>query len=267
MDFDWGNFVSTLVGAFAGALGAYWFNIKQEEKQQKENEKSQLVQLFYDLNILSKYLCIYGSNVIQLITNIYNGATPYNTPLYMEPETINIDKLGFITLKSNKMYEILAHTRMNIASIYEQGIIYNEKVINKKKDTITQLVSICFLFPKLMAMIYVCFFNINSILIKYYKSDNLIKDNILNSMSEILEILDNYKKEHNEISNNKDNICMYTGKPYTQEQINQEKENIDYIDYILNDWILDFGLSKKSIKNIVNNIKNKLHGNEVKNDL
>ena len=268
MDFDWSNFFSTLIGAFAGAWGAYCFNLKQAENQQKESEKSQLVQLFYDINILSKYLCRYASNAIRLVENICNGLIPYNTPLYMDTETIDIDKLGFITLKSNKMYEILSHTRMELVTIFEQGVIYNEAVIAKKKDTMMQLVSICVLFPKLIAMVYVNLFNINSMLMKYYKSENLIKDNILNSMAEMLEIIEGTKKQYNEIINSKDIICLYTGKPYTQEQKDGEKEDLEYIEYILNDWILDFGLSKKHKQKIKADITEKLSKiEEVENDL
>ncbi len=261
MNFDWSNFFSTLVGAFAGAWGAYCFNLRQADKQQKETEKAQLVQLFYDLNILSKYIYRYGSNAVQLVENIYNGSTPYNTPLSMDPETIDIEKLGFITLKSNKMYEILAHTRMEIVTIFEQGIVYNEAVIRKKKDTIMQLVSICILFPKLIAMIYVSLFNINSMLMKYYKSDNLIKDNVINSMAEMLSIIESAKKQYNQIINSKKIICMYTGKPYTQEQKDGEKEDLEYIEYVLREWVLDFGLSKKDKLKIENDIKNKLAEN------
>ena len=268
MTFDWGNFFSTLAGAFAGAYGAYFFNLKQAESQQKDTEKSQLVQLFYDLNILSKYLHRYGSNAMQLVENIYNGSTPHNTPLYMDPETIDIDKLGFITLKSNKLYEILSHTRMEAAIIFEQGVVYNEAVIRKKKDTILQLAAICILFPKLIAMIYVSLFNINSMLMKFYKSDNLIKENVLNSMAEMLKILDDTKKQFNEVINSKDLICMYTGEPYSQEQKDNMKENLEYIKYVLDEWILDFGLSKKNIQEIKEDITKKLLENkEAKNDL
>ena len=269
MCIDWNNLFSTLIGAGAGAWGAYCFNLKQAEKQQKESEKSQLVQLFYDINILSKYLCRYASNAVQLAENICNGSVPYNTPLYMDPETIDIDKLGFITLKSNKMYEILSHTRMELVTIFEQGFIYNEAVARKKKDTMMQLVAICTLFPKLIAMIYVSLFNINSMLMKYYKSENLIKDNILNSMAEMLQIIDNAKKQYNEIIDSKDIICMYTGEPYTKEQKDGEKEDLEYIEYVLNEWVLDFGLSDGAKQRIKDDILKKLSETteEAENDL
>lgn len=243
--FDWNNLFSTLIGAGVGALGAYCFNLKQAEKLQKEEEKAQLIQLFYDLHILSKYLCRYASNVQNLAEDICNGLIPYNTPITMDPEIIDIQKLGFITVKSNKMYEILSHTRMELVKIYEQGLIYNEAVVKKKKDSIMQLVSICIIFPKLLTMIYVSLYNINSMLIKYYESENLIKDNILNQMAEMLEIIDNAKKQYNTVIESKDMICLYTGKLYTQEQKDGEKEDLEYIEYVLNEWILDFGLNKK----------------------
>lgn len=255
MKLDFANFLTTISATGFGAWGAYLFSLKQEEKRQKEAEKSQLVQLFYDLNILSKYIYRYGTNVKKLAQSICNGTSPYNTPIAMDSETIDIEKLGFITLKSNKMYEILSHTRMEILTIFEQGIIYNETVIKKKKDTIAQLVTICILFPKLVTMIYVCLININSMLIKYYNVDNLIKDNILNTMTEMLEVIENAKKEYNNVINNEELICFYTGKPYTQEQKDGEREDLEYIEYVLNDWILDFELKNSGLKSILNYIK------------
>lgn len=267
MFFDLGNFFTTLSGAFVGAFGAYLFNLKQAKNNKAELEKAQLTQLFYDLYILTKYLCRYVSNVQNLAENICKGTIPYNTPLSMDPETIVIEKLGFITAKSNKMYEILSYTRMELVAIFEQGIIYNEAVIRKKKDSIMQLVAICILAPKLLAMIYVSLFNINSMLLKHYKSENLIKDNILNGLAEMLELIDNVKKQYIEIENSNDMICLYTGEPYTQEQKDGNKEDLEYIDYVLNDWVLDFGLSKKEKQKFEKDIRNKLAENiKVNND-
>ncbi len=266
MDFDIGNFLTTLAGAFVGALGAYLFNLKQTKNSKMEDEKAQLTQLFYDLYILTKYLCRYISNVQNLAENICKGTTPYNTPLSIDPETIVIEKLGFITAKSNKMYEILSYTRMELVTIFEQGIIYNEAVIRKKKDSIMQLVAICILAPKLLAMIYVSLFNINSMLLKHYKSENLIKDNVLNGLAEMLELIDNVKKQYMEIENSNDMVCLYTGKPYTQEQKDGNKEDLEYIDYVLNDWVLDFGLSKKEKQKIEKDIRRKLAENQGTNN-
>lgn len=266
---DWGNFWTALFAAGFGAYGAYLFNIKQIKNQQKDIEKSQLLQLFYDLNILSKYVCRYVSNTKNLAENICNGSVPYNTPLTMDPETIDIEKLGFITLKSNKMYEILSHTRMELMTIFEQGVVYNEAVIRKKKDTLMQLIAICILAPKLITMLYVSLFNVNSMLMKYYNSKNLITDNILNNLAEMLEIIDNIKKEYQEVINNDSLICLYTGEKYTQEQKEGIKEDLEYIGYVLKEWILDFGLSQNAKQNIEKDIKNTLIklGEDPANDL
>ena len=64
-----------------------------------------------------------------------------------------------------------------------------------------------------------------------------------------------------EIENSNDMVCLYTGKPYTQEQKDGNKEDLEYIDYVLNDWVLDFGLSKKEKQKIEKDIRGKLAEN------
>jgi hypothetical protein len=40
---DWNNLLSTFIGAFAGAMGAYFCNIKQANDELKSNEKAKLL--------------------------------------------------------------------------------------------------------------------------------------------------------------------------------------------------------------------------------
>jgi len=256
--FDWNNLFSTLIGAGVGALGAYCFNLKQAEKLQKEEEKAKLMQLFYDINILSKFMYSFCTNTINLIEEICRASTPYDTPLQMDPETIDINKLGFITQKSNRMYEILVHTRLEVITIYERGIIYNESIMRGKKDSLKHLILISILYPKIMAMLFVNLYNINALLMKYYNVENLIKDNILNTMGEILYIIDKGKKQCEDLKIDKEYICMYTGEPFSEEQIEQLSKNMQDVEYILKEWLLDFGLSKKNKLEIKNAIEEKL---------
>lgn len=266
--FEWSNFFSTLAGAGFGAWGAYLFNLKQEDNRQKQIEKAKLVTLFYDMNIFAKYLYIYGSNTIKLANSICEGDIPYNTPLSIDIDNIKLDKLDFIANKNCQMYEILYHTFVDIVDIKEQGYIYNEAVIRKKEDSLMQLIAINKLFPRIMAKIYACMFNINSLLIKDYNSENLIKDNIINSMAELLGFIDNVKKQYIEIIKDDSYFCKYTNKPFSTEQKELIKEDINYLDYILNTWIIDFKINKKKRQKIQADIQVVLDKNrEVENDL
>ncbi len=259
--FDWGDFWTALFASFFGALAAFYLNILAENKKQKEKERSILIQLFYDINLIAKYFYLYSSNVNTLIISISKGKTPYNTTLSVNAENININNCGFIANYSCKLYETLTHMQLNIFKTIEQGIIYNEAVINKKKDTILQLLAINELFPKILAQIYTNLYSINALLISKYKNENLIKDNLLNTFAEIQMFISEVKKQYNDILKDDSYIYLVTGKKYTKEQKENILENLNYIDYIMNTWIEDFKLNSKIKKQIETSIQNIIKSN------
>ena len=259
--FDWGDFWTALFAAFFGALAAFYLNILAENKNQKEKERSILIQLFYDINLIAKYFYLYSNNVNTLIISTSKGKTPYNTPLCVNAENININDCGFIANYSCKLYETLTHMQLNIVKTIEQGIIYNEAVINKKKDAILQLLAINELFPKVLAQVYTNLYSINALLISKYKNENLIKDNLLNTFAEIQMFISEAKKQYNNILKDDSYIYLVTGKKYTKEQKENILENIDYIDCIMNTWIEDFKLNSKIKKQIEASIQNVIKSN------
>ena len=259
--FDWGDFWTALFASFFGALAAFYLNILAENKKQKEKERSILIQLFYDINLIAKYFYLYSSNVNTLIISISKGKTPYNTTLSVNAENININNCGFIANYSCKLYETLTHMQLNIFKTIEQGIIYNEAVINKKKDTILQLLAINELFPKILAQIYTNLYSINALLISKYKNENLIKDNLFNTFAEIQMFISEVKKQYNDILKDDSYIYLVTGKKYTKEQKENILENLNYIDYIMNTWIEDFKLNSKIKKQIETSIQNIIKSN------
>lgn len=249
MNLDWGNFFVTLFAVIVGAVGAYYFNIRQENKKQKEIEKAQLTQLFYDLHILSKEIYEHYSNALQVIDNITKDKEYYllNSPIDLK--AIDIDKFGFITLKSNKMYEILTYTKNECSDFIEQYNKYNNDLIDKKtKYSLGYLKNIEILTPKLLTMIYVNLLNINAVLVKYYRSKNLIEDIASKNIKKLSTFINQAKKNYEEIINNPKLIDKYTNKPYTIDEKEGYKKDLDYINYVLNEWILDFDLSKKEKK-------------------
>ncbi len=252
INIDWANCIITVFAAAFGAWGAYRFNIRQENKSQKEIEKAQLIQLFYDLHILSKYILKNGLDSIKITDKkeYYELSSSINTNI------INIDNFGFITSKSNKTYEILAHTKIETVTFIEQSIAFNDCLIkNKIASAIYHLKNVQILYPKLITMIYVSLLNINSMLIKYYRSKNLIEDIASKNIKKLSTFINRAKKNYEEIINNPKLIDKYTNKPYTIEEKEGYKKDLDYINYVLNEWILDFDLSKKE-KNIIDkNIK------------
>lgn len=252
MNIDWANCIVTVFAAGFGAWGAYRFNIRQERKAQKDIEKAQLTQLFYDLHILSKYIYENGSNSIEIANkkNYYELVSSINTKI------IDIDNLGFITSKSNKMYEILTHTKMEIVTFIEQSIAFNKCLIaGKIQSAFYHLKNVQVLYPKIITMIYVSLLNINAMLIKYYKNKNLIEDIASKNIKKLSTFINQAKKNYEGIINNPKLIDKYTNKPYTEEEKKGYKKDLDYINYVLNEWILDFKLSKKEKKIIEKNIK------------
>jgi len=256
MNIDWGSFFTTLFAAAFGAWGAYRFNIRQENQSQKEVEKAQLTQLFYDLHILSKQIFEHYSNVLEVINNITKNNEYYLLNSLIDLKVIDIDKFGFITLKSNKMYEILTYTKNECSNFIEQCNNYNDDLIDKKtKYSLEYLKNIEILYPKLLTMIYVSLININAILIKYYRNKNLIEDMSSKNVKNLSIFVNQIKKQYEELINNPKLVDKYTNKPYTKEEKKGYKEDLDYINYVLNKWILDFKLSKKHKKIIEKNIK------------
>lgn len=249
MSIDWGNFVITIVAVVIGAWGAYHFNIRQENKRQKDIERAQLTQLFYDLHILSKKIYEHYLNVLEVIDNVIKNKKYYLLNSLMDLKSINIDQFGFITLKSNKMYEILTLIKNENLNFMEQCINYNNSLINEKNmNKLGYLNNIEILSPKLLTMIYVNLFNINSMLMKYYESNNLIEDIALKNVKQLSKFINKTRKEYEQITNNSKLIDKYTNKYYAEKEKKGYKEDLDYINYVLNEWMLDFNLSKKEKK-------------------
>lgn len=247
--FDWGNFWTALFASFFGAFTAYKFNIWRENKKQEEEEKAKLLKLFYDINILIKSFVYYHENIAAKINNLTTDELKSITPITIKKLNIKIEEYGFITTFCPKLYEILTYLVQDINYIYEQEKISSEYFTKTKKEIyLIKLDHIKVSTKKLLAKLFVCLLNLNNALIKHYNLKNLIKDEVINSYIRVKKVLDKTKK-------------AYTNILSTSEELNIDKENLktikadlDYINEVLDTWVIDFELSKEQKKLIENEI-------------
>ena len=242
MCIDWSNFISTLVGAFAGALGAYYFNLKQADKQQKEIEKAKLLKLFYDINILIKVFVYHHDNIVAEIGNQTGEEIQSITPITIKDSIFNIDEYVFLTQYSPVLYEILTYVHSDINYIYEQQEEM-EKLITKEVKLyiyLDKLEHIKVSTVKLLAKLFVSLVNINNALVKFYECENLIKDEVVNGYIRAKKILKETKKDYEEMLND-----PQVDEKYDIEEIKTIKADLEYINEILNTWTMDFGLKRK----------------------
>ena len=208
MNFDIGSFLTTLAGAFVGALGAYFFNLKHCKDNEKRQEKAKLLKLLYDLNILIKIYVYFHKNIEALINNVKSKKIKYLTPLSIEDCNIDIKDYGFITTIYPRFYEILTYINHDINYLYKESelCLDNFEIINEK-DYINNLNNLKRFTRKLLAKLYISLLNANEILIKNYGCDNLVKDEVINSCVRVKKVLDKVLSSYEKIlqKSNKNN--------------------------------------------------------------
>jgi len=93
---------------------------------------------------------------------------------------------------------------------------------------------------KLLAKLYVSLININRILVKHYECQNLIKEEVANSYIRAKKVIKRDLKENKEILNNSE-----SKKKMDKEDLKTVRLDSEYINEILDTWVLDFALNKK----------------------
>lgn len=249
MNIAWGNLFTTLCGALAGALtgslAAFGLNIWRENKKQKEEEKGKLLKLFYDVSIIAKTFCYYYKNIQSSINGITKGTTPFQTPLLLDDVDIDMNDYGFITNKAPKLYEILTLMQNDILLLLDYNVNFEQLETNNQDEILDWLIYINTHIPKTLAKIFVVLQNINLYLSRYYKSENLIKNEACNSYIRMKKILDEYKKQYQNIVNSKNPCDMFTERPLGNEEVETYKIDLNYINEVLDTWVMDFGLNRK----------------------
>ena len=243
--FDWGNLVTALFASFFGALAAFGLNIWRENKKQNEEEKGKLLKLFYDVSIIAKTFCYYYKNIQSSINGITKGTTPFQTPILLDAVDIDINEYGFIAKKAPKLYEILTLMQNDILLLLKYNDNFEQLETNNQDETLDWLRFINAHIPKTVAKIFVALQNINLYLNKYYKTENLIKNEACNSYIRMKKILDEYKKQYQNIVSAENPCEIFTKRPLGNEEVATYKIDLDYINEILDTWIMNFGLHKK----------------------
>lgn len=243
--FDWGNLVTALFASFFGALAAFGLNIWQENKKQEEEEKGKLLKLFYDVSIIAKTFCYYYKNIQSSIDGITKGTTPFQTPILLDAVDIEINDYGFIAKKAPKLYEVLTYMQNDILLLLDYNDNFEQLETNNQDEILNWLLYINAHIPKALAKIFVALQNINFYLSRYYKSENLIKNEACNSYIRMKKILDEYKKQYQNIVNSENPCNMFTERPLGDDEVATYKINLDYINEVLYTWVMDFELNKK----------------------
>ena len=243
--FDWGNLVTALFASFFGALAAFGLNIWRENKKQNEEEKGKLLKLFYDVSIIAKTFCYYYKNIQSSINGITKGTTPFQTPILLDAVDIDINEYGFIAKKAPKLYEVLTYMQNDILLLLNYNDNFEQLKTNDQYAILNKLLFINAHIPKALAKIFVALQNINLYLSRYYKSKNLIKNEACNSYIRMKKILDEYKKQYQNIVNSKNPCDMFTERPLGDEEVETYKIDLDYINEILDTWVIDFGFNEK----------------------
>ena len=244
-DFDWGNFWTALFASFFGALAAFGCNILQENITRKEEEKGKLLKLFYDVSIIAKTFCYYYKNIQSSINGITKGTTPFQTPILLGSINSDINEYGFITKKEPKLYEILTLMQNDILLLLKYNDNFEQLETNNQDETLDWLRFINAHIPKTVAKIFVALQNINLYLNRYYKTENLIKNEVCNSYIRIKKILNEYKKQYQKIVNSKNPCDIFTERPLGNEEVETYKIDLNYINEVLDTWVMDFGLNRK----------------------
>lgn len=242
MNIDYGNLITTLFATGFGAWGAYCFSIKQAKDELKCNEKAKLLKLFYDVNILTKTYVYHHENCVAQINNLTKSNVMSCTPITIKDNNLDIDEYGFLTKLSPKLYEMLTYVYHDISYVCEQEDIATEFLCQEvcTKDYLIKLEHIKVSTLKLLAKLYVGLVNINMLLNKEYGCQNLIKEEVANSYIRVKKVVNKDLKEYQEIINN-----PKSKKKMDEEDLKTIQVDSEYINEILDTWVLDFKINKK----------------------
>jgi len=194
----------TIVGfsTFIGAITAFGANWLKEYYCNKNNEKEIIIKYFYNLHFSLRNISIFYCTVCNLHNIIENENSDINVNIPIENIVFDFqeEKLNFISIKKPILYESILQLKTEICSLKELSIMYNEK---RNKGLLSEIntahLELC---PKLIQTMK----NINKYLIKYYKTQDFIKDNIKDNIekinNEFIRRINDQKQ--NILQNNKD---------------------------------------------------------------
>lgn len=237
---NWNPFLSSLLGAGFGSLTAYKLSTYKENVKLRLEERAHLIKLLYDLNISAKTVCCYYNNVLSEIKSISKNTSGYEIPISLSTAQLNLDNYGFIAKISSKLYEMLTYVKEDIDYIINDNEILIREINYPSKDYRSQLYNILTTIPKLTVKLYVSLLNVNSFLVKYYKTEDLLKDHVLSAVRRINKIMYITKIYYARIVSDKKFKSQYLDKDIVNSYRKLLKAELNYLNEILDTWILDF---------------------------
>lgn len=237
---NWNPFLSSSLGAGFGSLTAYKLSTYKENVKLRLEERAFLIKLLYDLNISAKTVCCYYNNVLSEVKSIPKNTSGYEIPISLSTAQLNLDNYGFIAKISPKLYETLTYVKEDIDYMINDNDILVREIDYPSKDYRYQLYNILTFLPKVTAKIYVSLLNVNSFLMKYYETENLLKDHVLNAIRRINKVIYITKAYYTRINSNNKFKSKYLDKDIVLKYKKLLKAELNYLNEILNTWILDF---------------------------
>lgn len=237
---NWKDFFMPLLGAGFGSWTAYKLSISKEDKKLYLEERALLIKLLYDLNISAKTVCCYYNNVLSEIKSISKNTSGYEIPISLSTAQLNLDNYGFIAKISPKLYEMLTYVKEDIDYVINDNEILIREIDYPSKDYRSQLYNILITIPKLTVKLYVSLLNVNSFLMKYYKTEDLLKDHVLNAIRRINKVMHITKIYYARIISNKKFKSWYLDKDIVKSYRKLLKAELNYLNEILDTWGLDF---------------------------
>lgn len=229
---NWKDFFMPLLGAGFGSWTAYKLSINKEDKKLYLEERALLIKLLYDLNISAKTVCCYYNNVLSEIKGISKNTSGYETPISLTTARLNLDNYGFIAKTYPKLYEILTYIKEDIDYIINDNEILIREIDYPSKDYRYQLYNILMFLPKAIAKIRVSLLNVNSFLMKYYKTEDLLKDHVLNAIRRINKVIYITKTYYTRINSNNKFKSKYLDKDVVKKYRKLLKAELNYVNEI-----------------------------------
>ena len=237
---NWKDFFMPLLGAGFGSWTAYKLSTYRENVKLRSEERALLIKLLYDLNISAKTVCCYYNNVLSEIKSLSKKTSGYEIPISLSTAQLNLDNYGFIAKISPKLYETLTYVKEDIDYIINDNEILIREIDYPSKDYRSQLYSILTTIPKLTVKLYDSLLNVNSFLMKYYKTEDLLKDHVLNAIRRINKVIHITKIYYARIISSKKFKSQYLDKDIVKSYRKLLKAELNYLNEILDTWILDF---------------------------
>ena len=262
------NTYTTALGAFVGAAAAFLLGIFVDNKQKLNQEKSEIVLFVYDMNILLKRLFQVYVDVDSKLEKFAQGDKKQRVFMFFDPIVLDIKPLHFITNKCPRLYEQIVQQQIDTNILYHALVEYNDACSTGIKDREKLLHGIHKKLLEVIPIIHTNMVSMDAYYKKFYRSRTILKDYLVNIITETGDFLIEKIVEYKKIIDSKEKqINRLTGKKYTKDEIEDLSEYINYFISIYGDWVCDFKNFDKTNKYYVERFASLNLANKEKIDL